>query len=126
MATAYFRGVAFPFKKDSVALPAPVTDDELVKQSLLQILLTARGERVMRPEFGCDLYSFVFENNDELLAQLLRAEISAAITRFEPRAALEDVAFEREGSNLIVYVQYRVVSTRTLNTVQVAIPTVQT
>lgn len=123
MATsAYFRGVAFPFKKSDTALPAPVTDDELVKQSLLQILMTQRGERVMRPQFGCNLHQYVFENNNDLLAQLLRTEVAAAIGRFEPRAALQDVQFERNDSDLIVTINYVVLSTRSLNTVQVAVP----
>lgn len=125
MATAYFRGVAFPFKKDDAAVPAPVTDDELVKQSLLQILMTGRGERVMRPRFGCNLHAYVFENNDELLAQLLRAEITSAVSQFEPRAVVQSVEFSRKGSELIVELSYVVLATSTLDTVQVAVPTTQ-
>lgn len=125
MAIAYFRGVAFPFVKDDVAVPAPVTDDELVQQSLVQILLTGRGERVMRPDFGCNLNAYVFENNDELLGELLRAEITAAVGKFEPRAEITDVTFSRNNSELVVQIGYIVVATRSLNTVQVAVPTTQ-
>ena len=124
MATsAYLRGVAFPFKKSTQALPAPVTDDELVKQSILQILMTGRGERVMRPQFGCNLQAYVFESNNDLLQQLLRTEVAAAIGKFEPRALLQDVQFTRSANSVEVTVVYAVVATRTLDTVQVSVPT---
>lgn len=126
MATAYFRGLAYPFKQDSVALPAPVTDDELVKQSILQILTTSRGERIMRPQFGCNLERFVFDNNAELMGQMLRAEIVASVGQFEPRANIVDISLEPQESSLVVTVVYEVVATKTLNSVQVAVNTVAT
>ena len=121
--TAYLRGLAFPFKKDDRALPAPVTDDELVKQSLLQILMTGRGERVMRPQFGCNLQAYVFENNDDLLVQLLRTEISASIGKYEPRAVLNDIQIARTDNQVVLTVYYVVVATRTLDSVSVTVQT---
>jgi phage baseplate assembly protein W len=123
MATsAYLRGLKYPFVKGTQALPAPVTDDELVKQSILQILLTGRGERVMRPQFGCNLQAFVFESNNELLEQLLRTEIAAAIGKFEPRALLQNIQIERQDNNVQITIVYAVVATRTLDTLQVNVP----
>ncbi|NEQ86640.1 MAG: GPW/gp25 family protein, partial [Moorea sp. SIO2I5] len=37
--------------------------EESVRQSILIILGTARGERIMRPDFGCGIYDLVFEPN---------------------------------------------------------------
>lgn len=125
MATsAYLRGVEFPFKKSSTALPAPVTDNDLIKQSLLQILLTGRTERVMRPEFGCNIQQFVFENNNELMEQLLRTEIASAIGKFEPRALLQDIQIVRSENEVVLTVVYIVVQTRTVEALQVNVPTV--
>ena len=122
MATNYFMGMAFPFQQSDTAIPAAVTDAELVKQSLMQLLNTERGERVMRPLFGCNLRQYVFENNDELLGQLLRAEIASAISQWEPRASLQNVYFERSDTTLTVTVEYTVVITQTEDTLQVAVP----
>ena len=119
--TDFFRGIAFPFQQSATALPAPVSDDELVKQSLMQILQTEPSERVMRPNFGCNLQAYVFENNDDLLAQLLRAEIASAIARYEPRAALQDVSFQRSDTTVIITVTYAVISTRTLDQLNIAV-----
>lgn len=118
----FYKGVAYPFQAGNFSIPSPVTDAELVKQSLQQILTTTRGERVMRPNFGCNLQRYVFENNNELLAQLFRSEISAAISTWEPRAALDSVSFERSDSMLTVTVLYTVVTTQTQDTIQVPLP----
>lgn len=122
MATNFFKGMAFPFKQSNTSIPAAVTDAELVQQSLLQILNTNRGERVMRPSFGCNLQQYVFENNDELLEQLMRTEISSAISRWEPRAQLDNILLARNDTTLSVTVVYTVVTTQTKDTVQVAVP----
>ena len=122
MATNFFKGMAFPFKQSNTSIPAAVTDAELVQQSLLQILNTNRGERVMRPNFGCNLQQYVFENNDDLLEQLMRTEISSAISRWEPRAQLDNIVLQRNDTTLAVTVVYTVVTTQTKDTVQVAIP----
>jgi phage baseplate assembly protein W len=119
----FYRGIAFPFQKGEQAFPTPVTDDLLVRQSIEQILMTTPTERVMRPAFGCNLQKFVFDNNDDLLPQLLRMEIVGAIGKWEPRAAIQDVEFQRKDSELIVTVSYVVTATGTLNTVNVAVPT---
>jgi len=122
MATNFFKGMAFPFKQSNTSIPAAVTDAELVQQSLLQILNTNRGERVMRPNFGCNLQQYVFENNDDLLEQLMRTEISSSISRWEPRAQLDNILLQRNDTTLTVTVVYTVVTTQTKDTVQVAVP----
>ena len=77
----------------------------------------------MRPQFGCNLQAYVFESNNDLLQQLLRTEVAAAIGKFEPRALLQDVQFTRSANSVEVTVVYAVVATRTLDTVQVSVPT---
>lgn len=121
--TAFYRGVAFPFQKGTRSLPAATFDDELVRMSLQQILQTQRGERPMRPQFGCDIFQYVFENNDELLQQILRSEIAATMARWEPRARLDNISFTRDNALLTVLIEYTVVATGTTGAFPVAIPT---
>jgi len=123
MATSFYRGIAFPFAKGDTSLPRAVTDADLVKQSLLQIVMTARGERVMRPEFGCNAHRFVFENNDDLLGELIRTEVAAVVGRFEPRVVLQDVLVERneETGMVAVTLIYVLVATREQDSVEIAL-----
>jgi hypothetical protein len=120
---AFYRGVAFPFQKGSQSLPAATFDDDLVRMSLQQILQTQRGERPMRPQFGCDMQQYVFENNDDILTQIIRSEISTTIARWEPRARLDNISFTRDDAFVTILIEYTVVATGTTGAFPVAIPT---
>jgi len=121
---AFYRGIAFPFAKGTTSLPNAATDAALIKQSLIQIVMTGRNERVMRPEFGCNALRFVFENNDDLLGELIRAEVSATVERFEPRVVLLDVLVTRdtEAAQVIVTLEYVLVATKRQDTVEIILP----
>jgi hypothetical protein len=120
--TATYKGMAFPFQKSSQAFPAPVTDNDLIKQSLVQIILTGRGERIMRPEFGSNAYAFVFENNNLVLQETIRAEVMSAIARFEPRAIVRSVDIDRSDSEVTITITYIVVATRQEQSVAINMP----
>ncbi len=59
-----------------------------VRQSILLLLSTMPGERVMRPEYGCDLHRLVFEPNDATTAGLAMHYVREALDRWEPRAEI--------------------------------------
>ena len=58
---------------------------DAVRQSLLILLSTIPGERVMRPTYGCDLHRLVFWPNDDTTAGLAIHYVRRAVERFEPR-----------------------------------------
>lgn len=124
MPTSIFRGFAFPFSSSSLSFPAGSTDDDLIHDSIVQLVLTMRCERVMRPDLGCNAYSFIFENEDDVLAELIRTEVMAVISRYEPRVAVSDVTVERDDttssmSSVLVTIKYVVLATRTPGTAEV-------
>jgi len=87
-----FIGFSFPFRSDPVSgFPAAATDADLIKQSLLQLVLTGSGERVMRPAVGSGVYSYLFEDNNALLQERISLDLSSLIGRFEPRVALTGI-----------------------------------
>jgi phage baseplate assembly protein W len=111
-ASSTFRGIAFPFDRGATSFPQQNTDAELVKQSIIQILLTEQGERLMRPTFGSGLMSKVFENNGALLESLIQAEVRTAIGKWEPRAMVQGVDIQRKDSTITVTVSFIVISNR--------------
>lgn len=119
---ATFRGIAFPFGKSTTNFPAKVEDEDLVRQSIVQIITTSKGERVMRPDFGSNAMSFVFENNNDLLAELIREEVTTAITKFEPRAIVRDVQTSSADNEVTITVIYVVVLTGKQDSVAVTVP----
>jgi Bacteriophage baseplate protein W len=56
-----------------------------VRQALLMLLATRPGERVMRPNYGCNLHRLVFSPNDDTTAGLIIHYVRQAIERWEPR-----------------------------------------
>jgi phage baseplate assembly protein W len=63
-----------------------VSDADLVRQSILLLLATRPGERVMRPRYGCDLRPVLFLPNDHTTAGFAIHAVRRAVNRWEPRA----------------------------------------
>ncbi len=78
--------LGFPFSGPS--FPVAVADDDVLEQSLASLAETGPDERVMRPGAGAGLQRFIFENADEVVAELIRAELQAVYARWEPRAEI--------------------------------------
>ena len=70
--------------------------DEAVRQSILLLLSTIPGERVMRPTYGCHLHRLVFWPNDDTTAGLAIHYVRRAVERFEPRVEVIRVDATRD------------------------------
>lgn len=66
-------------------------DEESVKRSIKNILLTDKGERFFNVEFGSDIKKMLFENFNTATEQITRDLIKTAINNHEPRANIIDV-----------------------------------
>ncbi|HZM89956.1 MAG TPA: GPW/gp25 family protein [Blastocatellia bacterium] len=87
--------------------------EESVRQSIWLILGTAKGERVMRPDFGCGIYDLVFETNSASTAGRIEEEVKDALLFFEPRIDVLDVQVQPEGQGemLVISIDYQVRAT---------------
>tara|TARA_R100001244_G_scaffold25113_3_gene25518 strand:+ start:26322 stop:26756 length:435 start_codon:yes stop_codon:yes gene_type:complete len=79
-----------PFLTESEVLP-PQTDIRLIKNDILQLLLTGLKERVMRPNFGTPIRTTPFEPDDSFTAGNLRNQVFQAIETSESRVGVRDV-----------------------------------
>ncbi len=96
MVGMYGRGWAFPPDFDVEQGAHMAVDTEDIRQSLRILFSTQLNERIMRPTYGCDLHSAIFENiNDDLLASI-RTNITDSILRYEQRVSLEKINIERD------------------------------
>ncbi len=85
-----------------------------IRQSIWIILATARGERVMRPDFGCGIHDLVFAVLSTATTGRVAAEVEQALVRWEPRIELLEVtatADEEEPGRLLIEIEYRVRAT---------------
>jgi len=90
--------------------------EESVRQSIWLILGTAKGERVMRPDFGCGIYDLVFETNSASTAGRIEEEVRDALLFFEPRIDVLAVRVESDGAGerLLISIDYQVRATDNL------------
>ncbi len=111
-----FLGVGWKFpidvdKRKGVAMSAY---EDNIYESIIIILGTALGERVMRPDFGCNIHDLIFAPNNANTHGLIIYYAREAIIKWEPR--VQDVTVECETdrydeTKVLVKVQYRVIST---------------
>ena len=89
-----------------------VSGDALVRQSLMLLLATVPGERVMRPSYGCPLHRLMFQPNDATTAGLAIHYVRQAIQRWEPRVTILrlDAGPDRGGppETLRIWLDYKV------------------
>lgn len=68
-----------------------ITDEEAIKQSIRNLLLTDRGERLFQPNLGSDLRALLFENITADTLILIQEKVKDTIDNYEPRCNLISV-----------------------------------
>ena len=104
---------AFSNKTSDVGMLSDVDDI----QSSLEILLTTRpGERVMRPDYGCNLDELVFEPLTTTFKTYIKDLISTAILYYEPRIEVNSIDLDDTGElegRILIVIDYTVSATNT-------------
>ena len=88
--------------------------EDNIYESIIIILGTAFGERVMRPDFGCQIHDLIFAPNNPNTHGLIIYYVREAIVKWEPR--VQDLTVEVEvdphdETKVLVKVQYKVITT---------------
>ncbi len=107
-------GWAFPIRVDDGGCIALVHNHRDIRESIWIILSTAKGERIMFPDFGCGIHDYVFSVLDTATLTLVETDVREALTRFEPRIRLLKVETNTDDARqgkLNVLIEYEVKST---------------
>ncbi|MCC7299295.1 MAG: GPW/gp25 family protein [Bacteroidia bacterium] len=116
------RGWAFPPKfiksTGSASFSAEMVSETTdIDQSIQILLSTIIGERIMLPEFGCNLDDLLFEPINTTLVTSMTDRVKKALMRFEPRIKLDSMnVFKSETEGLIsITLEYTIRATNTRN-----------
>ncbi|SCX85663.1 hypothetical protein SAMN05216420_101117 [Nitrosospira sp. Nl5] len=112
-------GWGFPVAPDDVSQTraarfAVAEYEESVRQSISIILSTAKGERVMRPDFGSGLSELAFAVNNQTTQAMAAFEVREALQNWEPRIEVlrvETSSGGDRGEQLMIFIDYRVRTT---------------
>lgn len=108
------RGFAWPMRVDNTGSIAMTSGTLGLDDAIRVVLMTAPGERLMRPQFGCRIWDLVFEPITANLLGLIAQAVREALAQWEPRIEVEDVTpvqDEKQPGTVQVAIRYRVKAT---------------
>ena len=92
-ATLSFKDINITFKKHPVTNDVVVSKDaSAIKQAIVNLLLTNKGERPFNPDYGSDIREYLFEPLDYGTATQLKSKISGVIEKYEPRIGVLELS----------------------------------
>lgn len=110
-------GWSFPPAFDKIGKQVRmVSDEEDIAESIRLILNTTPGERLMQPDFGCNLKKFVFEHPNSTFMSGINHAIYHALLNFEPRVNFIDIdILDRKDLDGVLHIQvnYKIIITNT-------------
>lgn len=105
------RGWGFPVDTDSTGAVEVVEAEVDIEEAIRIILGTAKGERVMRPEFGCGIHDYVFSTVNTTTLHMVETSVEEALVEWEPRIDVRSVEVSPgrlDAGELLISIDYRV------------------
>jgi phage baseplate assembly protein W len=113
----------FPYRFDGLGRTATTSIEDHVRDLIEQVLLTAPGERVMRPDFGSGLLALVFQPNSVTLAATTQMLIQGALQQYLSHLiAVQSVDVINDDAALRVSIVYTLLRDRTTQTASFLVP----
>ena len=114
-----FLGVGwkFPLQVTPGGKIAQARYEQRIEESIYLILSTARGERVMLPDFGCGIHDLVFAPNNAGTIAMVVQMVRKAMVANEPRIDVLDINAEtapEQPNLLLIRINYRIRATNVL------------
>ena len=107
-------GWAFPVGVETRGQVALASGERDIEEAISIILLTPQGQRVMRPEFGCQIYDLLFAPNDATTAGLAAHYVEDALRKWEPRITVQEVDADPDPDQperLLIQINYTIKAT---------------
>src|SRR5438067_12914380 len=104
-------GWKFPLQVTPAGGIARARYEHRVEESIYLILSTAKGERVMSPEFGCGIHELVFAPNTPGTIGLVAQQVRRALVTWEPRIDVLEIVVDSPAGPpnlLLIKVCYRI------------------
>mgnify|MGYP001464356582 CR=1 FL=1 len=114
-----FKDININFKKHPVTNDLVVSRDaSAVKQAIINLLLTNKGERLFQPDYGSDIRSQLFEPLDFATCAVIKNSILYTLNTFEPRIAVSklDVKPNFQDNGFMVTMEYGITGSDVLPT----------
>lgn len=104
-------GWKFPLQVTPDGKIAQAKFEQRIEESVYLILSTARGERLMLPDFGCGIHELVFAPNNSMTRAIAVQSVREALVKYEPRIDVLDIMVEtapEEPNLLLIRINYQI------------------
>lgn len=93
--------IKFPIQENPLGfyLDSNTTTKDSIKSDILHVLLTRKGDRFFDPEFGTNLYTYLFEPNDEITVSGIKREANECLSYAMPNIKIEELSVEQSGED---------------------------
>lgn len=109
-------GLNFPLGSQSNNYFAKSSNVEFVKNQVKQVLLTTKGERLMLPNFGCNLKKYLFQPLDEKTFEEIKEEVTSSFYNYVVGASIKKIkVFVTDDINIAGGNALKVILVLTLN-----------
>ena len=109
-----FKDISMSFQSNPLNADLIVLKNEnAIARSVRNIVFTLPGEKFFEEDFGCRISASLFENMDDITANLIKDEITESIENFEPRVNLLEVEVipEFDNNQFDVLLIYEIIGT---------------
>lgn len=108
MSIANFFGIKFPLKNSTKGFyfDLTTTTKDQVRSNLIHLLLTKKGSRLYRPDFGCNILEYLFEPADNQTFELIKTEIIDTVRTNMQGINIDSVTVEYEDHTVSLNVLY--------------------
>lgn len=113
MANGRFININYPFKDSHKGFFLDLNDEDnqAIKADLLHLILTRRGQRLYKPDFGTDLLKFIFEPEDGMTLNSIKEEIVNVVKAYLPQLQIDELSIEESDEDIyaaVVTIKYTV------------------
>lgn len=99
------KALTFPFRlAPGGSLSTTKSYEEICRGQVIDALMTNLGERVMRPNYGCDIQAALFDPSDELIRKDAASMIKERLQQYVPRVMVRSIKVEIAPQPWLVYV----------------------
>lgn len=114
--------IDFPFHFDEQGRTATTSNDDHILDMIIQLLLTAPGERVNRPDFGGGMERMLFAPNSEALAGMAEMNLHSALQQYLADVVeVHELSVVADDSKLRLSLTYAVIATGEVNATELTI-----
>lgn len=107
------------FKKQTPTDIKSSVDEQAIYNSINNLFSTTPGEKILEPEFGLDLRSFLFEPITDYMASIIGEKILKSVTRWEPRVRVTNIHVKKDIPNrayhIVLTIQLPKLSNKVIN-----------